>query len=219
MSCPRQFLVARWRYVPHDKPVEFPITEDSYATLDNVAADILDGQIEDVAQVLRIDLDACSAFDVTGDAFQRAADLSFEREAEPYEELRAQFDKLAIRYFGLARQEAAYLRRSAIDAAIKARREDTNVFAPLARIAGTFALFIIAAAIYCIVCPLPAYAGTAADILASPFSLLFAVTFFGAALGLVFAMLFIGGRRKPDHDIFEDPDKQRRRQPDAWRSK
>lgn len=122
MPCPSHFLIVRWRYAPQGKPVEFPIKEDSYATIDAVASDIFDGQIERVEQVVSVNLDLCFACDVTRDAFQRAADLSFERETEPHDALQRQFDNLAIRYFGLARQEAAYLRESAIDARIKELR-------------------------------------------------------------------------------------------------
>lgn len=123
MSPPRTFLIVRWRYAPNGKPVEFPIKEDSYPTLDAVAADLFDGQIEDVEQVVSVDLDTCSAFDLTNDAFSRAADLSFEREEEPSDALARQFDAKALRYYGLAKREADYLRDHAIEMRIDAARE------------------------------------------------------------------------------------------------
>jgi len=68
------------------------------------------------------------------------------------------------------------------------------MLAPILRIVATAVMFAIAAAVWSIVDAPDAYAATRAEILASPAVLLLAVPFFGTALGLTLAILFIRRR-------------------------
>lgn len=87
----RKFIIVRWHYTPTaDAPKRYPeskharefypITEDSFGSIDEVARDVASGQIEDMAQAVEIDLDAGTSCDVTADVEAEANAIMAERQ-------------------------------------------------------------------------------------------------------------------------------------------
>lgn len=99
MPALRQYTIVRWLYGAGSSPSDFPICEQCYASMTDAAADMWAGQIEDVAQVVSIDLDAGTARDVTDEAFARCAALSFDKEEEPFASLTKQLDARCLEYW------------------------------------------------------------------------------------------------------------------------
>lgn len=118
-----RYLIAHWAYGARKTPDDFPLREEVWANEAAVAKDILAGQIEDVARVVAIDLDAGTARDVTADVYALAASLSLETEREPFDRLATEFDRRKLEYYGLAEREIAYLTDSATDMRLDAMRE------------------------------------------------------------------------------------------------
>lgn len=121
-----RYLIAHLAYGARKTPDDFPLREEVWADETACARDILAGQIEDVARVVAIDLDAGTARDVTADVYTIAASLSLETYREPFDGLAAEFDRRRLEYHGLAERERAYLRGPAadmrIDDMLEARR-------------------------------------------------------------------------------------------------
>ncbi len=69
MPCPRQYLIVRWCFGSGRAPSDFPICEQCYGDAAKVADDIWNCQVEHVAQVVAINLDAGTARDVTAECF------------------------------------------------------------------------------------------------------------------------------------------------------
>lgn len=118
-----RYLIVHWAYGARKTPDDFPIREEIWTDTASVAKDILAGQIEDVARVVAIDLDAGTARDVTAECFALAASLSIESECEPFAELAAEFERRRLEYHGLAEREIAYLNGLSIDMKIDDMRE------------------------------------------------------------------------------------------------
>ena len=118
-----RYLIVHWAYGARKTPDDFPIREEIWTDTASVAKDILAGQIEDVARVVAIDLDAGTARDVTADVYALAAALSLETEREPFDRLATEFDRRKLEYYGLAEREIAYLNGLAADMRLNAMRE------------------------------------------------------------------------------------------------
>lgn len=99
MSAPRQYTIVRWRHGAGKTPSDFPICEQCYASVTDAAADMWAGQIEDVAQVVSIDLDAGTARDVTTECFAYCTRRSFDEQAEPFASLAKQMDQRGDDYW------------------------------------------------------------------------------------------------------------------------
>lgn len=99
MTAPRSYLIVRWQYGSGLKPDDYPIYEQCYANVRDAGADMWAGQIEDVAQVVAIDLDAGTARDVTSDCYAYCAERSFEAEQDPYPELAKALDARGVDYY------------------------------------------------------------------------------------------------------------------------
>lgn len=120
LSC---YFVAHWAHGARKTPDDFPIREEVWADETAVAKDILAGQIEDIARVVAIDLDAGTARDVTGEVYAIAASISIETEIEPPDDLAKEFERRRLEYHGLAEREIAYLNGLSIDMQIDDMRE------------------------------------------------------------------------------------------------
>lgn len=115
------FLVCRWRFNCRQHTPEFPLHEAVWVSINDMAADLLAGQIEDIEQAIEIDLTAGTARDVTHEVYDGAAELTFRREDEPSDELADEFDRRRIDYYGRSRREQEYARGKAIDERIRNR--------------------------------------------------------------------------------------------------
>ncbi len=98
MTMISHYFTVQWAHGARKTPDDFPTREESWASIADVARDILSGEVESVARVVEIDLDAGVARDVTDAAFSAAAELSFDRESEPYAELAREFDRRRLDY-------------------------------------------------------------------------------------------------------------------------
>lgn len=123
MSMLSHYFIAHWAHGARKTPDDFPLREEVWADEAAIAKDILAGQIEDVARVVAIDLDAGTARDVTADVYALAAALSLETEREPFDRLATEFDRRKLEYYGLAEREIAYLNGLATDMRLNAMRE------------------------------------------------------------------------------------------------
>lgn len=123
MTMLSHYFTVQWAHGARKTPDDFPLREEVWADEAAVAKDILAGQIEDVARVVAIDLDAGTARDVTADVYALAAALSLETEREPFDRLATEFDRRKLEYYGLAEREIAYLNGLAADMRLNAMRE------------------------------------------------------------------------------------------------